>query len=556
MAGGNNTTNLLSDTDNAKLQDFLQQFGLQDQVGEIIQAFQKLGAGALSRQDFLKLLAGNGTVTEKNVSKVFQNICAEVIKIMKQAAEIKPPVELTIESPTSLDVPAQYIFEDKVFHEFLDYLKSIKVSHDVERKIFNIFISLLKGLRDDLEARDVLGKKEIEGGCNMSGVQVDEVFSNLQKAIKEMQEYGFTNESVINWFRNHYDTLMTKRLEVEKIKDLQIDSHKEEAAGEHRMEVPRASREKTIEELLINPNHDFNMPLDKHIRFHFDAIKSEPELPAAVKPLEISTPAPAKNIPVKTTPDKIMRSAPAPLPTREPVKQLEIKSSDGISPVAKEVAVPTLTSPSPVMDRVTNIPGRDISGTSDGILPKRVMPTQLKEMAEQNMAPEGTDLIKETIAKRAKKPGFFSRVFNRKKALPAIKPTSVSPMMKSETINAIPMNQGRPQMTDVTFTPKLVTPVDELQSLTLQDFRRLSKDPLTAIRKISDKLDLLSQESLRKKAEGIEALKKSALYRDYSAIMSESVMKSVSYNQVIQEKKTLTEAEYQALMQLNKLLRS
>lgn len=140
--------------------------------------------------------------------------------------------------------------------------------------------------------------------------------------------------------------------------------------------------------------------------------------------------------------------------------------------------------------------------------------------------------------------------------MPVTSPTSVSPMMPSETINAIPVNQGRPQMNDVTFTPKLVTPVDELQSLSLQDFRRLSKDPLTAIKKISDKLELLSQESLRKKSEGIEALKKSALYSDYSAIMSESVIKGISYNQVIAERKTLTEAEYQALMQLNKLLRS
>lgn len=340
------------------------------------------------------------------------------------------------------------------------------------------------------------------------------------------------------------------------LEDLQIDSDKEHGVGEHRMEVPRSSPEKTIEELLINPGHDINMPLGEHIKFHFDRVKAEPELPAAVKSLEISTPAPLKNIPTVTSPDKVVPAMPAPLPSRITLNPLEIKTSDGIYPVAQELVVPTLTSPSPVMDRVANIPGRNIYGTSDGILPKRVMPDQLKQIVDQTRAPEGTELIKETIAKGIKKPGFFSRVFSRKKTPPTVNQSSVSPMMPRETINAIPTIQGRPQMTDVTFTPKLVTPVDELQSLSLQDFRRLSKDPLIAIKKISDKLELLSQESFRKKSDGIEALKKSALYSDYSAIMSESVMKGISYNQVIQEKKTLTEAEYQALMQLNKLLRS
>jgi|GEM_PF-6860206 len=550
MDGGNNTTNLLSENDNTRLQEFLRQFGLQDFSLQIVDSFQKIGRGELSKKGYLKTLVGKGVVTESNAGDVYLSIGNELLKLVEASVkedevQIAPPEIPVIEANGASDAPKEYVFEDKLFHQFLDYLKSLKISKEVEKRIFNLFISILKGLRDNLEAREVLSKKEIDGGCAMTDQKADEVFSNLQKFIKDMQDYGFTNDTVITWFRQHYDTLMTKGLQAGKIKDLQIDSHKEAQAGAHSLDVPRTSPEKTIDELLKNPNHDFNMPLDAHIKFHFDEIKSEPELPAVVKNMQVTTPPPLKNIPAKTTPDKIM---PAPLPSREAVRPLESKTTAEMNSVARK----------PIMVAPVRSLASDVPPNSGDILPQpqRTVPAQLKQLVDADMAPQGGDLIMEAIAKGRKKPGFFSRVFNRKKVAPSLPASKISPSMPAATINAIPTVQGRPQVNDISFTPKLVTPVDELQSLTLQDFRRLSKDPLTAIKKISDKLELLSQESLRKKAEGIEALKKSALYSDYSAIMSESVMKGVSYNQVIQEKKTLTEGEYQALMQLNKLLRS
>lgn len=439
--------------------------------------------------------------------------------------------------------------------------------------IQELTLQFLKGQLNEFELVNRLITSTEKNGAGLSQEQAQKIFDKLLGYKNKLEHHGKTVDQVIsskNIAEDKTDTSVPSKILKENeevidvkseeeiktppsrppqapattvvrskpimLEDLQIDSHKEESVGYHDNHVPLSSREKSIQELLINPGHDINMPLGEHIKFHFDQIKAEPELPAAPKQLEVTTPAPLKNIPVKTSPDKIMPPAPAPLPSRVTVKPLESKTTDDMISVDKK---PVLEAP-----------------TSGDILPQRVMPDQLKKLVDQDMAPQGGDVIMEAIAKGRKKPGFFSRVFSRNKSVAEVPSTKVSPLMPRETINAIPMNQGRPQMTDVTFTPKLVTPVDELQSLTLQDFRRLSKDPSVAIKKISDKLELLAQESLRKKSQGIEALKKSALYSNYSAIMSESVMKGISYNQVILDKKTLTEGEYQALMQLNKLLRS
>jgi len=166
------------------------------------------------------------------------------------------------------------------------------------------------------------------------------------------------------------------------------------------------------------------------------------------------------------------------------------------------------------------------------------------------------------------KKGFFARLFGSKKK----KDTPAKPVMEkllNQEYTMIPTSGGsemqlpkqtvqnyqRPKVEDVAYTPKLFTPVDELSSLSLQDFRRLAKDPVSAAQKILDKIDLLAQESMQKRGQGVAALKSSALYNAYSKIMNQSMMEGRPFAQVVSGQDNITMPEFEAIMDLNRRLK-
>ena len=130
----------------------------------------------------------------------------------------------------------------------------------------------------------------------------------------------------------------------------------------------------------------------------------------------------------------------------------------------------------------------------------------------------------------------------------------VQPEMKQPVFKPV-MSQGRPKVEDVKFETKLYGPIEELGAFKIEDFRRLAKDPAEAANKISAKLDLLEDESLAKKAEGIKALKSSPLYKDYSEIMNQAIMAGKSIEQVLVENPKMSTNEFKAIMNLNKSLK-
>jgi hypothetical protein len=121
-------------------------------------------------------------------------------------------------------------------------------------------------------------------------------------------------------------------------------------------------------------------------------------------------------------------------------------------------------------------------------------------------------------------------------------------------------DSAKKQVVDVRFAPKLFGPTQELAALTLVDFRRLSKDPKVAIQKIIDKINLLEEESFRQKIDGIRSWQASEVYRLYSNIGETSLRQERPIKQIIDEmtkqgKSALTEAEFGAIMELNRKLR-
>lgn len=127
----------------------------------------------------------------------------------------------------------------------------------------------------------------------------------------------------------------------------------------------------------------------------------------------------------------------------------------------------------------------------------------------------------------------------------------------------VPVLIQRPKVQDVVAPPPspLVGPLQELSSLTLTDFRRLSKNSREASLKIRDKVKLLSEQSLAEGFSGVKAWQQSEPSRLYQEILTESLagkkhIPAVLTDRTASGKPTLTPDEFSAILELNALLRS
>lgn len=116
---------------------------------------------------------------------------------------------------------------------------------------------------------------------------------------------------------------------------------------------------------------------------------------------------------------------------------------------------------------------------------------------------------------------------------------------------------GRPMVSDIKRPVKVLSPVEELQSLTLDDYRKLGRNLQEINDKVVEKLDLLEEDSYLKRAEGVQAWKKSETYQLYLAIGRESMERNLSITDVISRREaehrpTMSPQEFESIADLNR----
>ncbi len=119
---------------------------------------------------------------------------------------------------------------------------------------------------------------------------------------------------------------------------------------------------------------------------------------------------------------------------------------------------------------------------------------------------------------------------------------------------------GRPKVQDVQFSRTLAGPLEELRTMDLTDFRRLSKVTDQAAAKIIDKVDLLETQGYDQKIAAIKAWRESPLNQMYVRLTREALEAGKSVPQLLEEKKSAGEdalkpAELSAILALNAKLR-
>jgi hypothetical protein len=133
------------------------------------------------------------------------------------------------------------------------------------------------------------------------------------------------------------------------------------------------------------------------------------------------------------------------------------------------------------------------------------------------------------------------------------KPPTAAPLPAAKTMSDIRPAQAAPQ--------RLIGPVEELRNMTLDDFRRLSADPVLACRKILDKLDLLEEHSFAQRIEGAKAWRESEAQKLYIKIITASFSSGQPIQAIVaaaigKGELTLTEREVHAIMDMNRQLKA
>lgn len=106
----------------------------------------------------------------------------------------------------------------------------------------------------------------------------------------------------------------------------------------------------------------------------------------------------------------------------------------------------------------------------------------------------------------------------------------------------------------------LTGPIEELQNLSLENFRRLGNSAAAQSDKLLSKINLLEKDSVTRKAQGIEAWRNSEIYNLYLSLGEESLSQDKEVAAVIKQRQaanqpTLTLEEFSTISDLNKKLR-
>jgi len=105
--------------------------------------------------------------------------------------------------------------------------------------------------------------------------------------------------------------------------------------------------------------------------------------------------------------------------------------------------------------------------------------------------------------------------------------------------------------------PVTLGPVEELERLDLEEFRRFGKIAKQAVSKLYQKIDLLGDESIELKASAIKAWHRSPLYKMYVQTGQQSMETGKSIEDILRQDvsgNTLSIDEFQAIADLNRKL--
>ncbi len=472
---------------------------------------------------------------------------AEELKaIEKEVEKIKKETPLPDGGPASpLDVNQvveniidknQLIFEDEIF----------------TKRFKNIAASFLRDVRGEIEIRVVLKRPQKLGGMELDEVMTDKIINALKEEKPKVK---------VEPVKKPANPELAERLK----------SPEEIIPAATRIEGPEPT-ELAIEEKPALPEKE------KKQKEIIKPIPQEGPLGTVEKKPEITGPKEITKVA-----EEITKRMPAPEPTE--AKEKAIKIPEGVQkvevkkvPAKKEKPETETKSPAKrkglfrrLLTKKKPESRPSLPTVSKSVSPES-KPVEKKEEAkisaskpisfEVKVPLAASPKEKPLIIKPEKKPSE-TKLREELAALPEKPQPKAGPSLTEKTepisIHRPPPKPTMAKLEEVKVTPRIYGPIDELRTIRLEDWRRWGTAE-EAAEKIKDKINLLEEESLIKKAEGIKSWKESEINKLYLAVGTESIDKGISVEEVIslrqkENRPTLTEKEFDEVVGLNQVLR-
>jgi len=381
-------------------------------------------------------------------------------------------------------------------------LSQSKINFDnkvLQEQFYNIVLSRLKGVRDDLETKEYLIKSTGVGGLELG----EDKALNVLNLISKVLEGKLKKEEVKISEKEKGETVIAQKY----------------ANGQQELE-------KIVEKTITKIKKDFSKDLESRLRTiiltYLKDIRDKRETRDVLeKKVALGG--------MSFTPERAIKLVNFIDQLEAESKQKDDLSKKEIKPAVQKIGVSKIQKLPACADRPPKIEKKEV---------------RKEDVEEKLLAPPPPAIIeKEHIFKKSIKPTIqFIKpkpvVEEKPKIQSKIKPIRPFSAVKAP-IKAPSLQVKKPQIQDIKYKPKLVGPIDELKSLTVSDFRKLSSDPEVAVEKIQNKIDLLGEESFTKKIEGIKAWQQSPINKIYLLIGQASILKNKSIDQIISEQQQI-----------------
>ncbi len=135
-------------------------------------------------------------------------------------------------------------------------------------------------------------------------------------------------------------------------------------------------------------------------------------------------------------------------------------------------------------------------------------------------------------------------------------PRTVDEVIPKRTVETIfsERPKARPIMNDVVYKPLAIGPIEEIGSLTLTDFRRLSPVAQDAAMRLEQKFVNLKGESIVLFLEALTAWRKSSLYQEYTDRVLYALLHRESLDAILRKTKSISYEEFLSLVAMEKRL--
>ncbi|MDD5625569.1 MAG: hypothetical protein PHG83_00175 [Patescibacteria group bacterium] len=427
----------------------------------------------------------------------------------------------------------------------------------LEKRFKNVVFSYLREVRGEIETRIVLKRPQKIGGVELDETTVDKVMDILkqEKPMIKVEPMGNIPQIELAEGLKQPEETIQKFTRMEKPAEKTVPEIK-----------PVSSLPKMEEEKFLPQPEETKEKLLKE-KFEQETLKTpvlEQPAPIIKKPQPMTQTYADKNTDLRGQGDIQIKEnqpvIPEIKPVLPPVFEKKIEEPSFIKAAEDKKTAPNLFT-AVVEKPKTDLPveilkKEEISGPEE-------ITGVLKEL-DQLPAEDSLFVLDEDAEDKFKLP---IKELPKEEPKPIIKEPKIEeikkeikPQPQAEIfIHRPPREPAMSKMEEIKVTPRVSGPIEELQGVTLQDFRRWGSSE-QAVQKIKEKIDLLGEESLVKKSEGIKAWKESEINKLYLDIGTESIDKGISVSEVIilrqkENRKTLNEEEFDKVVELNQNLR-